>query len=442
VNALKFPLVRLSKTFPLLFLFLVALSPAQKHKSTKELPPSAFKLVSVQVSGTHRYKPEDVTRATGLQLGETVHGDNFGDAVRRLGDSGAFTDVAYTFDYAPEGTKLELQVKDAEHFAPARFENLVWFSDQELFEKLHSQVPLFDQELPVTGRLPDDVRDALQAMVDERKVPGQVDYTREAHEDGPTEAFVFSISGPRILIQNVGFSGANADELRSLESSSKSLRSVEYVRSKLLQQEEKKFLPVFLERGYLKAVFGNPEAKIAQSNEDETLVDVTFPVDPGAQYKLDGLIIAGYKAVPLDTLRQAIHVQPSQPADAVQLDKDIDAIKNLYGTHGYMDAKVRSTRELDDSRHTVTYRLMINEGDIFKMGDLEILGLESRAKDRLQNNWTLLTGETYNSGYTRRFVSQALKEVLTTGEWNTDIQETLDRKDKTVDVTLRFVARQ
>jgi hypothetical protein len=74
------------------------------------------------------------------------------------------------------------------------------------------------------------------------------------------------------------------------------------------------------------------------------------------------------------------------------------------------------------------------------MGDLEILGVESHTKDRLRNNWTLLTGDTYNSGYTRRFVSQALKDVLK-GEWKSDIQETLDRKDKTVDVTLRFDAK-
>jgi outer membrane protein assembly factor BamA len=84
--------------------------------------------------------------------------------------------------------------------------------------------------------------------------------------------------------------------------------------------------------------------------------------------------------------------------------------------------------------------LTIHEGNIFKMGELEILGVDSRTKDRLQNNWTLMSGDTYNAAYTRRFVNQALKDVLTTGEWTTDIQETVDRKDKTVDVTLRFIA--
>jgi outer membrane protein assembly factor BamA len=434
--------VRSLKALPFLILLLATGSRSQTRKTSKELPPSAFKLVSVHVSGTLRYKPEDVIHATGLQLEETVHDDNFKDAVRRLGDTGAFTDVAYSFDYSPEGTKLELQVKDAEQFAPARFENLVWFSDRELMEKLHAQVPLFSGELPVKGNLPDDLRDALQAMVDERRIPGQVDYTRVAHEDGRTEAFVFSVTGPRISIQNVEFSGATSTELPSLEAAAKRLRGAEYVRSALRKVEDKNFLPIFLARGYLKATFADPDAKIARSDQEETFVDVTFLIFPGPQYKLTALEISGYKAMPLDTLRPAIHVRVDQPADALQLGKDVDQLKSLYGTKGYVDATVRIEPQLDELQHTVGYRLVISEGDIFKMGDLEILGLDARTKDRLQNNWTLLTGDTYNSGYTRRFVSQALKEVLTTGEWNTDIQETLDRNDRTVDVTLRFVATQ
>jgi hypothetical protein len=38
-------------------------------------------------------------------------------------------------------------------------------------------------------------------------------------------------------------------------------------------------------------------------------------------------------------------------------------------------------------------------------------------------------------------VAQALEDVLATGEWNTDIQETRNQKDKTVDVTLRFIQK-
>lgn len=429
--------MRFFRVSVLILLLLVPFSATQTRKSGKELPPSAYQLISVEVSGTQRYKPEDVARAAGLKLGQTVHEDDFRDAARRLGDTGAFTNITYSFEYASDGTKLKLQVKDAGHFVPARFENLVWFSDQELIEKLHEQVPLFNGELPVAGRLPDDVSEALQALIDDKKIPARVDYVRVTHGDGPTEAFAFSATGPRIGIRDVEFSGADATEFPSLEAAAKQLRGTEYVSSALRQQEDENFLPAFLQRGYLRAVFADPQAKVVQSEENEVLVDVTFPVDLGPQYKVTEIVISGNKIFPADTLLKLIQLKMDQPADAIELAHDIDSIKGLYGTRGYMDTAVRFVPGLDDSQRTVKYRLTISEGDVFKMGDLEILGLESHTKDHLQNNWTLLAGDTYNSAYTRRFVSQALKEVLT-GEWNTDIHETLDRKDKTVDVTLRF----
>jgi len=100
---------------------------APRNLSPKDLPPSAFKLISIKVMGTNRYQPSDVISASGLQIGDTVSEDDFKKTARLLGESGAFTNVAYSFQYAVEGTKLELQVQDADKFVPVHFENLVWF---------------------------------------------------------------------------------------------------------------------------------------------------------------------------------------------------------------------------------------------------------------------------------------------------------------------------
>ncbi len=434
---LEFLQVRFLKFFPFFALLLMPAA-AQKRKAEKPLPASAYKLVSVDVTGTQHYKPEDVVRASGLQIGQTVHEDDFKDAARRLGDTGAFLDVAYSFSFDPDGTKLNLQVKDAQHFAPVRFENLVWFSDQELAEKLHSQVALFNGELPVTGKLPDDLSEALQALVDEKKIPAKVDYERIAHDDGPIEAFSYSATGPRIGIRHAEFSGISPEQFPALEATAGSFRGEEYAKSRIRRQEQKTIVPVLQEQGYLKATFGEPQARVAQSEEDDVLVDVTFPVDTGAQYKLEEITISGNKVFSTDALRKLITVPLDQPANLVLFNNNVDAIKTLYGSKGYMDATIDSKPEIDDSRHTVKFPLTIHEGDVFKMGELEILGVDPHTKDRLQNNWTILTGEPYNASYTRRFVAQALQDVLKTGEWNTDIRETLDQKDKTVDVTLRF----
>lgn len=376
--------------------------------------------------------------ATGLQLGQTVHEEDFKDAARRLGDSGAFTDIAYTFEYSPDGTKLELQLQDATQFVLARFENVVWFSDQDLLDKLHAQVSLFRGQLPITGQLPDEVSEALQALLLEKKIPGSVDYIRVTHGDGPIEAYAYSVSGPHITVRNVEFSGAGAAELPLLEAAAKKLQGAEYVRSTLRAQEDKNFLPIYLARGHLRASFADPQAKVVQESEDETLVDVAVAVNPGPQYKLSMLELAGYKVFPAEALRPLIQLKFDQPVNAVRLDQDIQTIKQLYGTRGYVAASVNPEAQLDDAQSTVMYVINIKEGDLYKMGDLEILGLDSKTTARLQNNWTLRGGDTYDSGYPRRFADQANKDLASMGDWRTTIHETLNQKDKTVDVTIRF----
>src|SRR5580692_11221320 len=102
--ARKLPIV--SFCFVPVLLLSIAL-PAQMHQhSPKDHSPSAYKLVSIRVTGTKRHKPEDVIRATGLQLGQVVHKEDLEDVVRLLGESGAFTDIFYSLEFDPDATKL------------------------------------------------------------------------------------------------------------------------------------------------------------------------------------------------------------------------------------------------------------------------------------------------------------------------------------------------
>jgi len=412
------------------------LAQTPRKLSSKELPPSAFKLISIKTTGTKRYKSEEIIAASGLQLGRTVGEDDFKKAARLLGETGAFGDVLYSFEYSAEGTKLELQVQDAERFVPVRFDNLVWFSDQELLEQLHAQVPLFEGQLPISGDLADQVSNALQGLLIARNLQGRADYLRAAPQDGPIEAFVFTVTGPQIHIRNTTFTGAGASELPVLEAAARKLHGADFLRSVLRVQEDKDFLPLYLERGYLKAAFGDAQAKVVQDGPQETVVDVTFPVDPGRQYKLISLILAGYKSLSEEALRSLMHVQLDQPANAVQLDTDIEAMKKLYGTRGYMAARIQPEPEIDDGN--VKYVLHIEEGDVYSMGDLEIRGLDSRTTARLQDDWQLRGGDVYDSSYARRFLDQAYKEISLMGDWNASVRESLNHEEKTVDVTLRF----
>lgn len=412
-----------------------------KRSADKDLPPSAFKLTAVSVTGTERYKNEDILAASGLEIGQVVHEEDLKDAARRLGDSGAFRDISYSFQYAPEGTKVQFQVQDAQPIVPARFENLVWFSDQELFDQLHARVPLFRGQIPVNGGLADQVSEALQALLIEKAIQGSADYVRAGPDNGPVEAFVFSVSGPRISVRNFEFPGADAAMEPLLQAAAEHIDTRQYSRSALRTEAHKYLLPVYLGRGYLKASFGDPQAKVVESTGDETVIDVSFQADPGPQYSLSGIELSGNKVFSTATLRDLIHVQLNQPADVVQLARDLESMENLYGTRGFMAAKITSEHRMDDVQHTLLCQITVSEGEVFTMGELDIRGVDSETTARLRNMWTIRNGEPYDSSYPERFAEQAYKQVAMLKNSKADIHESPNPADKTVDVTLRFDIR-
>jgi len=424
-----------------LTLILTQLSAQTAHRRSPQLP-SSFPLLSVKVTGSKRYASGEIAAATGLQPGQTVSKSDFELATEHLGESGAFSSVSYSFEYSGEGAKLELQVSDSNPFVPAYFDNFVWFSNQELLADLRSRVPLFQGQLPSEGKLADQVSDALQTMLVERNVQGRVNYLRNGPDNGPLESFLYSVDGPTIRIRNLEFKGADPKDVPLLQAAGAQLQGQDYLRSTITGEADKNLAPIYVAQGFLKASFADYDAKVVQQSDQETDVDVTFTVNPGRQYKVKEIHLSGSNVLPAEQLRALLHQQLGQPANAIQLVRDTEAMKKLYGTHGYMAASIQVTPTMDEAASTVSYQLQVNEGDLYHMGELDFQDLDRHDRERVAAKWSLAKGDPYDSGYPKRFVNQILKEVLTTGEFNVSIRELPDPADKSVDVSIKFERKE
>jgi outer membrane protein assembly factor BamA len=424
---------------------------AQKPASPQSAD-STRKLIAVTVSGSKRLPEDAIAAATGLQMGTIVGDDDFKKAARRLGDTGAFIDIAYTFSYSSTGTKLELHVTDATEFVPARFEDFVWFSDEELQRTLKQRVPLFTGQLPLSGRLPEEVSDVLQAMLVEKGIPGHVSYQRVHREDlqvedGAVQAIDYTVSDVLIRVHNVDFIGAGPNELPLLDSAARKLSGVEYSRDGFSTLVQREFLPVYHAHGYLKASFGAPQPRVvkAETDADEprnlTLVDVSLVVAPGQQYKLDRLEWSGNREVPTDLLQSMVPVKLGQPANPVQLADDLAAVKTLYGSRGYITASFKPEARFDDAAGTVAIRLNVNEGNIYHMGDLEFRGIDNSLTAKLRNAWKIRPGEVFDSTYPKQYLPEARKLLPATLDWDIDPHVTANVRDKTVDVDFQVTAK-
>jgi len=436
----------------LLFSFLLSHAAAQKAsppRSGKALPATTTKLLALKVTGTTRYTDKEILAASGLQLGQDAADGDFKEAVQRLGESGLFNQVVYSYSSSDAGVKLDLQLTDVDQskLVPAHFENFVWFTDDELQAAAQRYVPLFKQLLPLTGNLPDRVSEALQAILTQKHFPGRVDYLRVGDESGgPLHAIDYHVEDVSIRIRNLEFPGASPDQTALLTTAGRRLTGAEYGRTALAATARLDLLPVYLQRGYLKAVFAPSDARIvpqppsAENDQAsaEIEVDAILPVAPGKVYTTSSVDWKGNSALTTAEVAPLIHLPSGQPADAVHLLHDLDNVSKLYRSRGYMAVQIKPEAQFDEEKSTVHYDLNIVEGDLYKMGELEILGLDTQAKARLVEAWTLREGQPYNAEYPRKFLEDTRKILPRGAEWDVTTHETLDAKDKTVAVEIRF----
>jgi outer membrane protein assembly factor BamA len=379
-------------------------------------------------------------------MGTAVNDDDFKKAARRLGDMGVFTDIGYNYSYSSAGTKLELHVTDGEKFVPARFEDFVWFSDAELRQRIQQHAPLFDGELPLNGRLVDEVSDVLQAMLVEKSIPGHVEYLRVGKQDGPVEAISYHVNDVLIRVRNIEFTGADPVDLPALEAAGRRLPDREYARTRLNQLVQHQLLPVYYERGYLKAQFGEPQPKVvkepAAESEDgprnQTVVDVTFAVTPGQQYKLKSLEWSANHVFSNETLQKMLRADVGQPANTIRLADNLKDIQKLYGSRGYVACTVKTQTAFDDAAGTVAIRIDLTEGDVYHMGELEFRGLDNSLMAKLRNAWKIRFADVYDTTYLSEYLPAAQKLLPANLDWEVEPHVTANVRDKTVDVDLIY----
>lgn len=461
-----------------LCLILASNASAQKHVSRKPAASSASpnKLVSVKASGTTRYSEKEILGSSGLQLGQDAADGDFKEAAERLGRSGLFSSVEYSFSYSDAGVKVEFRLVDNDkvRLLPARFDNFVWFTDTELHSILEQRVPLFkDSLLPDSGRLADRVTESLQVLLSERNLPGRVDYLRESAPGGDVlTGIVYRVEEVSIRIRNVEFPGAQPGEIAPLERAAHQLFDADYSRSRIVTVAHFDLLPLYLERGYLKAAFGASDARVVsgpgakptdaanpaaakadntktsdakasnekddEPNSTDVEVEAIVPVTPGKVYSVSAISWKGNSAVTTDEASHLFHLAVGHPADAVRIVSDTENLTRLYHSRGYMKAEIKPVAQLDDDKSTVQYTMNITEGDLYRMGELEIIGVDTPSKDRLREAWTLREGQPYNAEYTRQFLDDAPRLLPRGLRYSVSVNEELSKKDKVVDVTIHF----
>ena len=364
-----------------------------------------WKLLSIHVEGAKRFSETSVAAAFGLRVGEIVTQQKLESAALRLSDSGAFQSVSYRFQLQKDGLDVTIEVVELKNFLVCRFDNFTGLTDQELTEAVRKEVPLFDGSVPPEGQLIKDVENALSTYLREKKSPGEVQHILGGELGAKGLDLLFRVSGVPLAIQEVEFHGVTDDLLPPLKKAVGQLLTQDYSRFAIRRFAEVALVPLCRERGYLRAQFLDATARNPGAASDaQGGVSVTLPLQQGPSYFWEKLEWTGNQVITGKELDSTVNMKSGELANGLKIDAGWEAVQKLYGSRGYIDARLRPEPAYDDSGLRVSFRTSVEEGAQYHMAALILNNFPENAAQIVRSAWQLKPGQVYNASYLSDFL--------------------------------------
>lgn len=375
--------------------------------TTVVLAQSAQKIAAIEVEGIQALTKETVIATSGLKVGDTFSVEATDAAAERLVSSGLFKKVGYSTRNAGANVTITFKVEELKgQSSPVVFDNFIWFSDEELATAISREVPSFNGSAPDIGNTNEAIKKALQNLLTERKLPGQVEYNLTEHEH------LFRIEGAPMKICTLHFPGAQNVSEQKLIQTTRSSMDQEYSRQNAKTFPKYGLYAIYRELGYLRASFGAPVAKPDKNGGCEG-VDLTIPVSEGVRYSWAKADWSGNQVLSAQELDGALGMKPGEAANGKKFDKGLHEVVEAYGNHGHIQARTNPTPEYDDAAAKVTFKIAVNEGPQYRMGTVEFKGFSANDAATLSKKWGLKSGEVYDRSYLNRFFRDEAREITT-----------------------------
>jgi outer membrane protein assembly factor BamA len=373
------------------------------------------KIGSIRVTGQKKFSAEQVIAATGLKAGQAFEVKELDAAAERLGKSGAFPDVSYS--YVPQGGLIAVQfkVEETAKFRDCVFDNFVWLTADEVQAGLKKEVPLYIGAAPETGDMLDDIARALEKLSKQKGITVQV--TRridQARIGDPNWSHLYTAEGASVKVQSMRFSGTLTVNSEDLKKEAARLIGRDYSLFQCGLFGTATILPFYRERGYLQAKIGTPEPQILShaDGSSDFVVEVVYPVTEGNVYHWTAAEWTGNQVVAGAALETATGMKVNDVANARKIDDGWDAVKKLYSKSGYIEAKLLPEPVFQEDNRQVHYRVAVTEGAQYRMGNFQVSGLLPAAVDRLKSRWRLKPGDVFDGSYPAEFGTKELHLAL------------------------------
>ena len=410
---------------------------------------SERKIARIEVEGLQRLTPAEVIASTKLKTGAAFSVTEMDEAGQRLMDTGLFTKVGYKTITTGNNVTVIFQLEETKSTqSPVLFDNLVWFTNEELYIAIKREVPSFSGMAPDSGTMTDAIKQALQKLLDEKQIKGTIEYASwQTGVNSGKQEHVFSVTGVQIPICKITFPGSRNVPEETLARKSNELLHTDYSHKSAIAFGTFVLYPLYREAGHWRAEFGTPAVKLDKVDECNG-VSLSIPVEEGPIYLWNKVDWIGNEALATTALDEALGFKTGDVLQGSKLDKGLLALRRAYGRIGRLDMTLNPTPTFDDAAARASFKIEIKEGPRYTMGNLSVKGLDEETAQMIQDAWKLRRSEVFDASYIDQFLRvdgrEALRRVSIrwqeVGKSMPRVQQAVKKNEQslTADVTLEF----
>lgn len=176
----------------------------------------------------------------------------------------------------------------------------------------------------------------------------------------------------------------------------------------LAEIEDVRLKGVWRDQGYFKAEATAKEEFIRNDSMGKH-VRIIAHINEGPQFRLgDVQFRSSGPGEPLafrpEELRRLIRLREGDIFSTAKIREGLDALRQLYASHGYIDFVATPLTDIDDSRPRISLVMALDQQKQFRVASVEVFGLDQKMETLLKSK--LKPGDVYNWQVVEDFLKQ------------------------------------
>jgi len=205
----------------------------------------------------------------------------------------------------------------------------------------------------------------------------------------------------RAIMREIEIAGAERIKAKRLRKEIK-LRLNQPVNEQQLEEARQKIIEVYQGRGFTDV---SVQFRVDPIDEKRGTARVVFTVNEGVQGAVRAIHFEGNTHFSEKVLRKQmktrgrtlIHfLDKSGRLDEVQLEQDLDKIREFYQDHGYIDVEVKSVHRERTEKGPMIITVMISEGPQYHVRKLTVSGYQVAREDKIRALLKMKEGSVYS----------------------------------------------